>query len=529
MSGAAQQVAEIQSLFRQGQTASAMNGARKLVDQGIVDWSVLDSAWEVAIAQSDTAFMAQVLASIKRQAPRLRHWRLSLLQSSLFGVQHAWHEKIDALKRARKQGCTSEHLTVLEADAYERLFQPDKALALLQEQSFSGNLGDLASLVRARCLQQQKQDDALLELLQTWLPAAGNNLAAAAGHKLLARLYDKRKHFDLAWQEVAAGNAVSEGLRNEVLSDNSTRWRVEVWRELYKPGSSFSLPTIPYQGITPTFLIGFPRSGTTLMEQVLDAHPDIQAMEEPATVSMALALAYELARGRDWLANRGKPETRSKRQQLVSIFSQMANFSAAEIGRLRDAYFAGVEATGIEISSHPVLLDKMPLNTIDIAFIRMLFPEARFIVAIRHPADVLLSCLMQWFDNNDGMANFYTPDSGATFYKQVMGLLSYYEDAQSLSSYTHVIRYEDLVDDFDQQVSQLMEFMQLDKAERQSVFYKHARQRGTLATPSYESVTQPIYRGAMNRWQLYANQLAPVLEHLQPACTRYGYSLKPET
>jgi len=523
-------VTTARNLFAQGQVAQALAATENLVAQGGIDLDLLDQAWRQAALLDDTDFMARVLASVKKVAPKTRHWRLTMLQASYHEVRHEWKEKIVALRKAKKQGADPALVMLHEASARERLLQPEKALAVLDRFRGQGDSLDHAQAIRARCFQQLKETAKAKALLESWLPDAGENVAAVSGRKLLARLHDKTGDWESAWHWASQGNHLSAKLYKAALGDNDIRWRVEIWHHLFRADSQFQLPTYDVskggsEEMSPVFLLGFPRSGTTLLEQILDAHPKITAMEEPPTVTDALRQAVEMAKARAWLRGSLKQPGLSKKQALVRIFQEMSNFSQGEIRRLRDIYWESARKR-LGNFSEPVLLDKMPLNTVDMAFINMLFPRARFIVALRHPADVLLSCYMQSFEANDAMVNFHEMESAAIFYRQVMGLLERYQARLSLEGRMHFIRYEDLTADFDTEAEALMMFLGLPFEPTQQNYHEHARQRGTLATPSYQGVTQPIYRNAVDRWQNYNQWMGPAFEHLAAACRCYGYSLE---
>lgn len=251
---------------------------------------------------------------------------------------------------------------------------------------------------------------------------------------------------------------------------------------------------------SPVFLIGFPRSGTTLLEQILDSHPAIRAMEEkPAVatmVSRALAMLDE--------------------QQCT-----LADLNEGQVAELRERYFAEV-VRHIDLPSGLMLVDKMPLNTIEAPVIARVFPDARFILAIRHPCDVCLSCLMQDFATNAGMANFFSLEDAAHLYAQVMDGWRHY--AESLPLNHHRIRYEDLVADVPGETRKLLDFLGLPWDDAVLSHSEHARRRGAINTPSYHQVVQPVYQRARYRWRRYEARMAGVLPLLQPFIERFGYA-----
>lgn len=518
------QIAQIHHFFAQGNIGEGLLASEKILLQGRLDFPLLEKAFNQAKAINDTDFMARVLSAIKTAAPQLKHWRIGMLQASYHEARHDWLAVLKALRKAEKWGANPASIRLQKAAVRERLLEPNKALVLLENFEGEGRQFDYAQSIRARCYEQLGDTEMAITLLEEWLPCSGKNSASMDGHKLLGRLYDKQQQWSKAWYWVERGNALGAELYNGEVSNSDIRWRVEVWHQLYSQQSRFEMPCYPVKGSSPVFLLGFPRSGTTLLEQILDSHPSIQALEEPPTVMLALRHAVEWAKAKAWVKGLLGKSGQTKKHILTAIFREMGNFSRDEVERLREMYWDSVRSLLGGKPQH-TFVDKMPLNTVDIAFINMLFPDAKFVVALRHPADVLLSCHMQSFEANDAMANFHELVSGAIFYRQVMALLQRYEKKLALDDRVHFIRYEDLTTDFDAEARKLMAFISLSYEEEQSNYHLHARARGSLATPSYQGVTKPIYRNAVARWEHYVPWLEPVFEHLAPACKHFGYFL----
>lgn len=256
----------------------------------------------------------------------------------------------------------------------------------------------------------------------------------------------------------------------------------------------------PPDAATPVFLIGFPRSGTTLLEQILDSHPGIQAMEEKPTVSYMVNRALEM---------------------LDTGQCLLTDLSEAQLAELRQLYFTEANKF-IKLQAGNLLIDKMPLNTVAVPVIARVFPRAKFILAIRHPCDISLSCLMQNFGVNAAMANFFTIEDTVHFYAQVMDAWLHFAALLPLSY--HQIRYEDLVEDLPAQTRLLLDFLGLPWDDAVLKHVEHARQRGAINTPSYHQVVQPIYQRSRYRWQRYQQPLSAVLPVLQPFIERFGYA-----
>lgn len=259
----------------------------------------------------------------------------------------------------------------------------------------------------------------------------------------------------------------------------------------------------------PVFLVGFPRSGTTLLDQVLDAHPDITVIEERPLI----------------------PETIARLGEFGKHYPEgLESLTGSEIKNLRDHYLAARNRL-IDPSPGTIVIDKMPLNLAHAALIRQVFPEARFILSLRDPCDVVLSCFMQAFQLNDWMAAFLSLDRAAELYAAVFG---HWERACETLTLPHVrIRYEDMVADLEAAVTPVLGFLGLQWRVDLARFHDHARTRTRLATPSAGQVTRPIYTDALARWRRYAEiegaPMRAVAGRLAEERRRYGYLEGPDT
>lgn len=251
----------------------------------------------------------------------------------------------------------------------------------------------------------------------------------------------------------------------------------------------------------PVFLVGFPRSGTTLLDQILDAHPDTQVAEElPLLKSMKTAVdAFPAA----------YPQS-------------LTHLSEKQRSDLRRLYADEVTQRGFDIANK-IFVDKMPLNLVHVGLINRVFPDAKIILALRHPADVVLSCFMQDFVPNGAMVNFLTLEGSARLYDRVMTLWRRYRELLPLNVVE--VRYENLIRDLRSEVEPVLDFLGLPWNEAQADPAAHALARGTIRTPSYAQVTQPIYSSAADRWRRYEKHLAPVLPLLKKHIEYFGYTL----
>ena len=250
----------------------------------------------------------------------------------------------------------------------------------------------------------------------------------------------------------------------------------------------------------PVFLVGFPRSGTTLLGQVLDSHSGLVMVEEQPFLDQVVARLRS--------AEPPYPEA-------------VTRLSKDEIAEYRALYFAGVDEA-FERQPGQRIVDKFPLHLVHTGLITALFPDAQFILALRHPCDVVLSCFMQSFVPNPAMANFHSVERTAMTYDRVLTLWQAYE--KHLDPACHAIRYEDVVENFDASVEGLLTFLGLAWEDDVREFSEHARKRGPINTPSYSQVTEKLYTRARYRWLRYREQLAPAMTDLAPWIERLGYA-----
>ena len=165
----------------------------------------------------------------------------------------------------------------------------------------------------------------------------------------------------------------------------------------------------------------------------------------------------------------------------------------------------------------------MPLNLIHAGEIVRIFPDAKFILAVRHPCDCVLSCFMQNFVLNDAMANFLDLKDSAEFYNYTMTLWNKYLNVLSINF--HEIKYEDVVNNFEISIKKLLEFLNLPWSENVTKFYETAENRGIISTPSYDQVNKPLYSKSIGRWKNYETQFSQIISILKPWIKKYEYKL----
>lgn len=318
--------------------------------------------------------------------------------------------------------------------------------------------------------------------------------------KLKADWYHFNKHYDSAFQTFKKMN---DSIKNsedykDIESEQYFNQQKDTLLEIKQLQDQS-----PHKAITksrcyqPTFIIGFPRSGTTLLDTILRTHSKINVLEErPMVEKMCAHLNH-----------------------LRSV-SMIENIKREEAEIASGLYFKELEQH-IKFDKNHITVDKLPLNILQIPLIHSIFPEAKFIVALRHPFDCILSCWMQNFGINPAMANMVDLDRVVDFYCTAMEILKISQQRYPLN--IHKIRYEDLILDFKTNVSSILTFLNLDWEKELTNYQSTALARGTINTPSYSQVVKPIYSSAVQRWKCYEQQLEPFKSKLARWIQEYGY------
>src|SRR3569832_922789 len=244
-------------------------------------------------------------------------------------------------------------------------------------------------------------------------------------------------------------------------------------------------------------LVGFPRSGTTVLEQALASHPDVRTMEEVDSLGDTVGEYFYARDGME----------------------RFAALEEAGLAKLREEYWARVAASGA-LADRAVFIDKMPLNTVHQGLISRLFPGAKIILAIRDPRDVIFSCFRRRLVMSAHMLELSRFEGGAAFYDAVMTLAQLYRDRLGLP--TLDIRHEDMVADFDGQMRRVCDFIGVPFDDAMRDFAAHARDRD-IKTPSANQVIKGLSSEGAGQWRKYREQFAPVLPILNPWAERFGY------
>ncbi|HWE07455.1 MAG TPA: sulfotransferase [Rhizomicrobium sp.] len=255
----------------------------------------------------------------------------------------------------------------------------------------------------------------------------------------------------------------------------------------------------PAQGaVRHIFLLGFFRSGTTLLGQVLDSHPGIVTLDE-----------------RDFLADMAERTLNG-----ADGFARLSASSEDELAIHRKTYWQRVRDQGLRVEGK-VFVDKHPFHTIKLPLIFKLFPHAKVLFALRDPRDVVLSCFRRQLDVDQLKFEFLTLEGAARLYDCVMRFGELCRRKLPLAILDH--RYEDLVGAFDDRTRTVCDFIGVPWSDSMHDFAAAAQSLGAQK-PSARQVRRGLYSAGAGRWRQYRSQLEPVLPLLEPWIERFGYS-----
>jgi len=336
--------------------------------------------------------------------------------------------------------------------------------------------------------------------LRSLIPEISNPVNCSIAWNQLGQCLEGQEDWDEAFDTFSESNLILKKHHAGALPDSrgphglQTLARIQEWLQ-EDPMASWNDPaTHDTGGIA--FLVGFPRSGTTLLDRMLGAHPDIEVLEEKSLFSLL---------HQDW----SEPGT----------LEALTDVEEAQITDARNIYRR-------EMSRHrrqpqrSLVIDKLPLNLTYLFLIHRLFPEAPVIFLQRHPMDACISCYFQAFELEASMAYFLDIEQTAQYYNAVMQVAA--PSMDQVGNPLHQLCYEDLVAEPNDQLTALLNFLALERHDSMLAYRQQAGSE-TSNTPSYQQVSQPLHSRSIGRWRHYSKQLESSLSLLQPWVKRFGY------
>ena len=415
---------------------------------------------------------------------------------------------IACLARAsQKKGVTVGALITL-ADIYIRDNRIDEAAEMVARAAQMDRKEPRVLLEEARLTRLRGNTHDAQPLLRALLtnPAAGVPVRVRASYEM-AGILDGEGHYDEAMAALLEAKAILrphtgphaatlQHIQNRAKEMEQTittavldRWRAEAAR--LQPPRRIAL------------LCGHPRSGTTLLEQVLDAHSDVISAEETKLMHDEAYLPLI----RDF------PEGTSILQALDSVPPSL-------LCNARENYFHCAELLLRGKIGGRLLLDKNPALNLMIPMVVRVFPETKFLIALRDPRDVVVSCFMQALSLTPISSSYHSIEGTVNQYANVMGF--WLEMLPRIGDQWMYVRYEEMIDDLPAVARATLGFLGLGFEDNVLKFYEHARTK-RVNSPSRDDVQKPLYRTAVGRWRNYQKYLDPYMTRLEPFLKAFNY------
>jgi len=309
----------------------------------------------------------------------------------------------------------------------------------------------------------------------------------------LGKAFEDAEKFDQAFSHYAAGNKAKKAQSRysaEQMTDEFNQQK-QVFTDQFITDAKDCGNSAP----DPIFVVGLPRAGSTLLEQILSSHSQVDGTLELPNV---LSLVNDLRRGGNMTGDNLYP----------SILETLDTDKFLEFG---ETY---IRDTQVHRQNAPFFIDKMPNNFRHIGLIKLMLPNAKIIDARRHPMGCCFSGFKQLFA--EGQAFSYDLADAGTYFRDYESLMDFWQTAFP-EQILHV-QYEDVVNNFEPQVRRILDYCGLPFEESCLSFYKTER---AVRTPSSEQVRQPIYRGGIDQWKNFEAYLGPLKEALGPVLDRY--------
>jgi tetratricopeptide (TPR) repeat protein len=390
---------------------------------------------------------------------------------------------------------------------YERRHRLEEALSLLDECLRRTPDYLEAELFKGRLLRRKKERTEAQKVFRNLTAnEKAHPVVRAQAWAEIAQMFDQQDQFREAmsamlkckeWMRQFEGPALREAefvlhhlgrLTSEVTPDHFQRWSNEATQFPQRRAA---------------VLTSFPRSGTTLLEQVLDSHSGLVSSDEREAFARDIFPAM-------WLSASTPAPTAKALDEVPP----------AKLERLRARYFEYMAAALNELIGDRVHLDKNPPMTLVLPGFLRLLPEAKVIVALRDPRDVVVSCFMQFLPINPNSVCFLTLERTAQRYATDMA--AWRKMRELIASPWIELKYEDTVANLEKEARRALQFLGL-PWEENVLQYRDRLKEKVVGSPTYEAVSQPLYTRAIGRWKNYEEFLQPVLSILEPSVEAFGY------
>jgi len=381
----------------------------------------------------------------------------------------------------------------------EKEHQLDEAKSLAKQALEINPEHFIARLTLASIATREKSFDNVIGLMLPLMQSqklSPVNFAVAGGK--CAYAHEMMQNYEAAFSFYQGSNQALHQAYAAQMQNTDSPYAPDSVRHVEKAIQYFDFTHNTGDTASPVFLIGFPRSGTTLIDQILSSHSQVTVIEERENLIDA-HLRF--------------PATDTGLKEL-----DKANDS--ELKKLRHKYWRNLDRETDRLKMMPVIIDKYPLNAVSLLHIYKLFPNAKIIVALRDPRDCVFSCYQQRFGLNPAMFQLLNLDTAVTYYDQVMNIIIKMRDTGVLPM--HFVRYEQIVEDFAGEMRALTDFLGLGWEDSLFDYQTTAKSR-YISTPSASQVIQPLYRSSIGKWKHYQQWIGLSFEPLHRWVEEWGY------
>jgi tetratricopeptide (TPR) repeat protein len=348
-------------------------------------------------------------------------------------------------------------------------------------------------------LKTYRFDDATVAEMEQRLERGGLSVQSEVNFQFaLAKAHEDRGDYERSWRHYRLGNERQRGEANyDPVQTESTNDRlIEVFSREFLAANAGQ----GHEDRSPIFILGLPRSGSTLLEQIIASHPQVEGTSE---LPYASRVANWLNRNRKDGINYPEAVRELKPVNLRALGSDYLGYAAVH-----------------RKAGTPRFIDKMPNNFPHVGFLSLILPNAKIIDARRHPLDACVSCYRQLFAKGQNWS--YDLTELGEYYLQYQRLMDHWHAAAPGRVLT--VQYEAVVADLESQVRRILEFCELPWDDACLRFYESGR---TVRTPSSEQVRQPIYDRSIGHWRHFERHLDELVEIIEPIRDRYRQYERP--